>query len=78
MVLLRFFLSNFIVLILKSNTMTTGLPRYVKMHPLFYASAAIIVIAGLKIGAPIINPILMAVFFSVIISHPINWLKKKG
>ncbi len=58
--------------------MTTGLPRYVKMHPLFYASAAIIVIAGLKIGAPIINPILMAVFFSVIISHPINWLKKKG
>ena len=48
------------------------------MHPLFYASAGIIVIAGLKIGAPIINPILMAVFFSIIIFHPISWLKKKG
>ena len=58
--------------------MTTELPRYVKLHPLFYASACIIVIAGLKIGAPIINPVLMAVFFSVIIYHPINWLKKKG
>jgi len=32
----------------------------------------------LKIGAPIINPILMAIFFSIIIFHPISWLKKKG
>lgn len=53
-------------------------PRYLKLHPLIYAAAGIIVIAGLKIGAPILNPILMAVFFSVIIFHPINWLKKKG
>ncbi len=58
--------------------MTPELPRYTKLHPLFYASAGIIVIAGLKIGAPIINPILMAVFFSIIIFHPISWLKKKG
>jgi predicted PurR-regulated permease PerM len=48
------------------------------MHPLFYAAALIIIIAGFKIGAPIINPVLMAVFFSIIILHPINWLKKKG
>ena len=52
--------------------------HYTKMHPLFYIAAGIVVIAGLKIGAPIINPILMAVFFSVIIYHPIDWLKKKG
>lgn len=52
--------------------------RYTKLHPLFYAAAGIIVIAGLKIGAPIINPILMAIFFSIIIFHPISWLKKKG
>lgn len=58
--------------------MTSDIPRYTKMHPLFYVAAAIIVIAGLKIGAPIINPVLMAVFFSVIIYHPIDWLKKKG
>jgi AI-2 transport protein TqsA len=58
--------------------MAAELPGYVKLHPLFYVSAGIIVIAGLKIGAPIINPILMAVFFSVIIYHPIHWLKRKG
>lgn len=58
--------------------MAIEFPRYVKMHPLFYAAAGIVVIAGLKIGAPIINPILMAVFFSIIIYHPINLLKKKG
>ncbi len=45
---------------------------------MFYIAAIIIVIAGLKIGAPIINPILMAIFLSVIIYHPINWLKNKG
>ncbi len=58
--------------------MTNNLTRYTKMHPLFYVAAGIIVIAGLKIGAPIINPVLMAVFFSVIIYHPIDWLKRKG
>ena len=48
------------------------------MHPMFYVAATVIVIAGIKIGAPIINPILMAVFFSIIIYHPIDWLKRKG
>lgn len=58
--------------------MTDIVSRYLKMHPLFYVAAAIIVISGLKIGAPIINPVLMAVFFSIIIYHPIDWLKQKG
>ncbi len=57
--------------------MTPTLIQYSRLHPLFYAAAGIIVIAGLKIGAPIINPILMAIFFSIIIFHPISWLKKK-
>lgn len=52
--------------------------KYTRMHPFFYVAAFIIIVAGLKIGAPIINPILMAVFFSVIIFHPIAWLKSKG
>ncbi len=58
--------------------MAAEISKYVKIHPLFYVAAGIITIAGIKIGAPIINPILMAIFFSVIIFHPINWLKKKG
>lgn len=58
--------------------MTAQLPKYTKMHPLFYAAAAIIVIAGIKISAPILNPVLMAVFFSVILFQPIHWLKSKG
>ncbi len=58
--------------------MATDIPSYVKIHPLFYAAAGVIIVAGLKMGAPIINPILMAVFFSIIILHPIGWLRKKG
>ncbi len=58
--------------------MANEYPTYVKIHPLFYAAAIVIIIAGLKVGAPIVNPLLMAVFFSIIILHPINWLKKKG
>lgn len=58
--------------------MATELPRYIKLHPFFYIAASVIIIAGIKIGAPIINPILMAIFFAVIIYHPIDWLKKKG
>ncbi|MAE08784.1 MAG: hypothetical protein CL661_08510 [Bacteroidetes bacterium] len=58
--------------------MATEIKRYVKLHPLIYAAAGVIIIAGLRVGAPIINPILMAVFFSIIIYHPIDWLKKKG
>ncbi len=53
-------------------------PRYVKLHPLFYTAAIVIIIAGLKISAPILNPILMAIFFSIIILHPVSWLKEKG
>ena len=58
--------------------MATENPNYVKIHPLFYAAAGVIIITGLKMGAPIINPILMAVFFSIIILQPIKWLKDKG
>ncbi len=58
--------------------MATEQPCYIKIHPLLYAAAGVIVIAGLKIGAPIINPILMAVFFSIIILQPIKWLEKRG
>ena len=42
--------------------MATEIKRYVKLHPLIYAAAGVIIIAGLRVGAPIINPILMAVF----------------
>lgn len=58
--------------------METEPRRFVKLHPLMYAAAAVIIIAGLRVAAPILNPILMAVFFSIIIYHPIAWLKEKG
>ncbi len=49
-----------------------------KTHPLFYIASGVIIIAGIKIAAPILNPLLMAIFFSIIIMHPIKWLKNKG
>ena len=43
------------------------------------ASAAIIVIlAGLKAAQSLISPFLLAVFFAMILTPPLRWLKKKG
>ena len=43
------------------------------------ASAAIIVIlAGLKTAQSLISPFLLAVFFALILTPPLTWLKKKG
>ena len=43
------------------------------------ASAAIIIIlAGLKAAQSLISPFLLAVFFALILTPPLAWLKKKG
>jgi len=43
------------------------------------ASAAIIVIlAGLKAAQSLVSPFLLAVFFALILTPPLRWLKKKG
>ncbi len=51
---------------------------YTKVHPLFYIAAVVILAAAVKMSVKVVNPILLAIFFSIIIYHPIDWLKKKG
>ena len=46
-------------------------------HPIVLLAAGFVVIAGLRYAAPIINPVLMAVFVSIIIYQPIDWMIKK-
>jgi predicted PurR-regulated permease PerM len=46
-------------------------------HPIVLFAAGFVVIAGLRYAAPIINPVLMAVFVSIIIYQPIDWMIKK-
>ncbi len=52
-------------------------PIYAKSHPIYLFAAGFIVIAGLRYAAPIINPVLMAIFMSIIIYQPIDFLVKK-
>lgn len=52
-------------------------PLYSKIHPIYLFAAGFIVIAGLRYAAPIINPVLMAVFVSIIIFQPIDFLVKR-
>jgi predicted PurR-regulated permease PerM len=51
---------------------------YSKGHPIYLFAAGFIVIAGLRYAAHIINPLLMAVFLSIIIYQPIDFFIKKG
>ncbi len=41
-------------------------------------AAFIIIIAGLRQAESFVNPLLMALFISIIIAQPVIWLKKKN
>lgn len=41
-------------------------------------AALIIVIAGIKSAQELVNPFLLAIFFAIVLSAPMNWLHKKG
>ena len=41
-------------------------------------AAFVIVVAGMKLAAPLLVPFLMAVFISILIAAPFNWLQCKG
>ena len=42
------------------------------------AAAFVIVVAGMKVSAPILVPILLSAFIAVISANPLFWLKRKG
>lgn len=58
---------------MRENITKTTVERF-----LFATAAVFIIIAGLRFAAPIVVPFLLALFLAIIISKPMNFLKKKG
>jgi predicted PurR-regulated permease PerM len=51
---------------------------YTQLDPLLKWASVFIIIGGIKIASALITPILLAVFFSIISSQPVMYLRKKG
>src|SRR5918999_758610 len=45
---------------------------------LLILAATVVVLAGMRLGAPILNPILFAVVFALLFSPVYSWLKRRG
>ena len=45
---------------------------------LFASAAIVVILAGLKAAQSLISPLLLAIFFALILTPPLRWLKKKG
>jgi AI-2 transport protein TqsA len=45
---------------------------------LLVLAATVVVLAGIRLGAPILNPILFAVVFALLFSPVYSWLKRRG
>ena len=45
---------------------------------LLVLAATVVVLAGMRLGAPILNPILFAVVFALLFSPVYSWLKRRG
>jgi AI-2 transport protein TqsA len=45
---------------------------------LLVLAATVVVLAGIRLGAPILNPILFAVVFALLLSPVYSWLKRRG
>ena len=48
------------------------------LRVLLFLAATIVVVAGMRIGAPIVTPILFALVLSLIFSPVYSWLKRRG
>jgi len=51
---------------------------YKNLDPLVKWAAVFILIGGIKIASELVTPLLLAVFFSIISSQPVMFLRKKG
>ena len=52
--------------------------RVIATSLLVSLAAFVIVVAGMKLAAPLLVPFLLAVFISILIAAPFNWLQCKG
>jgi predicted PurR-regulated permease PerM len=57
---------------------TNGLPRPSLFRVIVALAAVVVVLVGLRVGAPIINPILFAVVLALLFNPLYSWLKHRG
>jgi len=53
-------------------------PLSVRNSPLMNMAAFVIVVAGMKVAAPLLVPFLLAVFLAIICAQPLFWMQEKG
>src|SRR5918995_6662912 len=61
-----------------TNAVTTGQQPPSLARVLLVLAAAIVVVAGMRLGAPILTPVLIALVLSLIFSPIYSWLKRRG
>jgi AI-2 transport protein TqsA len=57
---------------------TNGLPRPSLFRVIVALAAVVVVLVGLRVGAPILNPILFAVVLALLFSPLYSWLRGRG
>jgi AI-2 transport protein TqsA len=57
---------------------TNGLPRPSLFRVIVALAAVVVVLVGLRVGAPIVNPILFAVVLALLFSPLYSWLRRRG
>jgi AI-2 transport protein TqsA len=57
---------------------TNGLPRPSLFRVIVALAAVVVVLVGLRVGAPILNPILFAVVLALLFSPLYSWLRRRG
>jgi AI-2 transport protein TqsA len=61
-----------------AEAITTTLRQPSFLRVMLFLAATIIVVAGMRLGAPILTPILFALVLSLIFSPVYSWLKRRG
>jgi AI-2 transport protein TqsA len=60
------------------ESLATTLPRPSFLRVLLVLAATVVVLAGMHLSAPILNPILFALVLSLLFSPAYSWLKRRG
>jgi AI-2 transport protein TqsA len=61
-----------------AETITTTLRQPSFLRVMLVLSATVVVLVGIRLGAPILNPIFFAVVLSLLFSPVYSWLKRRG
>ncbi len=60
------------------ETITTALRQPSILRVMLVLAATVVVLVGIRLGAPILNPILFAVVMTLLFSPVYSWLLRRG